>query len=68
MGDFILGEFLDFLDKGTIIKDSNMFTIFSKNIELIINFYGKYLREETKDLAGDLRKLLNGVYKYVSCP
>ena len=64
----MLGEFLDHLNRGVLIKDSNVFNVFSKNIEQIISFYGEYFRNESIDLATDLRKLFVGLLTYITYP
>lgn len=66
--DFIFGHFLQVLNEGTILKDSNAYTQFSKNNVLIIDFYTNYLRNESLDVGSDLKKLLEGVIRNVDNP
>ena len=43
MADFIFGHLLKELNGGLILKDSNAYTQFSKNNEIIIEFYINFL-------------------------
>lgn len=43
-----------------IFKDANNYTQYSKNAQIVIDFYGRYFSKESKDLAKDLRNLFVG--------
>lgn len=50
--DYIFGGFLEALNQGLILRDNNNYTQFSKNNELIIDFYQRYF--DTEAVSGDL--------------
>ena len=65
MADFIFDELLRELNGGLILRDSNAYTQFSKNNELIIEFYGNFMMNESLDLETDMRKLFYGLREHV---
>ena len=48
------------------MRDNNSYTQFSKNNELIIQFFSNYFENEAQ--AGDFKKFLEGMLKYVDHP
>jgi len=46
--------FLEQLNGGLLLRDSNNFTTFSKNNELIIKFYSNFLQNESINHKQDL--------------
>ena len=68
MSDFIFTDFLVQLNTGLILRDSNAFTQFSKKNELIIDFYKKYLQNESSDLSRDIQALIQGLVDLVDHP
>ena len=52
---FIFDRFLEMINEGLILKDSNHFTLFSKNNKIIADFYTNYFKNESIDLKDDLR-------------
>lgn len=68
LGELMFDVFLQALNKGLIFKDSNIYTQFSKNFVLVLEFYERYFSNESIDLAGDLRAMFKGLIKNVSHP
>ena len=68
MGEFMFDEYLKQLNKGVLLKDTNLFTQFSKNNELIIAFFSNYLAQESINLQSDLKKLFDGMITHATNP
>jgi hypothetical protein len=68
MGELIFSEFLKALNKGLIFKDSNVYTQFSKNQEMVLSFYDRYFSTETVDLVSDMKQIFYGFVKHASHP
>jgi len=68
MADFIFNDFLQELNRGLILKDSNIYTQFSKNNEMIVGFYGNFLIHESLNLEKDLQKLFYGLKEHIDHP
>jgi hypothetical protein len=47
---FIFDKFLEIINEGLILKDSNHFTLFSKNNKIIADFYTNYFKNESIDI------------------
>lgn len=45
--EFLFDEFLRQLNKGLIFKDSNVYTQFSRNNVLVLEFYDNYFKNES---------------------
>lgn len=68
MADFIFGQLLGKLNGGLILRDSNAYTQFSKNNELVMGFYGDFLMNESLNLEQDMRKLFYGLREHIDHP
>lgn len=66
MADFILNEFIKYLSKGHILKDTNLYTPFSRNSDLIVAFLTNYLKNESVFIDTDVRLLFNGLIKHAT--
>jgi hypothetical protein len=60
MTEFFFNEFVLWLNQCLIFKDANNYTQFSKNAQIVIDFYGRYFTKESKNLAKDLRHFFLG--------
>jgi hypothetical protein len=64
LSSYFFGDFLAFLNQAHLFKDkTTQYTQFTKGSQLIHDFYCKYFRNETTNLASDLRLLLEGMSK-----
>ena len=51
MIEFFFNEFIAWLNQCLIFKDVNNFTQFSKNAQMVLDFYARYFENESKDLG-----------------
>ena len=68
MHELMFEHMLILLNKGLIFKDSNVYTQFSKNIEMVMDYYQRYFTQESKDVAGDLKRFFEGFVQHVTHP
>lgn len=68
MREYIFGQYLSLLNTGLLFKDITFYNVFSKNAELVYNFYCRYFEQESQDLAGDFHTFVQGVVKYITHP
>ena len=55
-------------NKGLIFKHSNVYSQFSKNIEMVVDYYQRYFTLESKEVAGDLKTFFEGFVYHVTHP
>lgn len=60
MTQFFFNEFISWLNQCLIFKDVNSYTQFSKNAHLVLEFYGRYFKNESTDYEADLRSFFLG--------
>ena len=68
MKTFIFEQYLQMLNTGLIFKDITFYCVFSKNADLVYQFYCRYYQNESEDLAQDLSALLQGLCKNITHP
>ena len=51
MATFMFDDFVLYLNDGLVLKDSNAFTLLSKNNEIITEFYSRYFENESVNLS-----------------
>lgn len=68
MSDSILIDLLHYLNEGLILKDFNAYTIFSKNNEMITQFYTRYFANDSVNLAADFSKFFHTTVRSVTHP
>lgn len=66
---FLFSQYLTMLNTGLIFKDLTFYCVFSKNADLVYQFYCRYFENESEDLGGDLWKLMKGMLdNYITHP
>jgi len=68
MSEFMFSDLIVNLNLGVILKDSNSYTIFSKNTELVIKFFANFFSSECTNLDNDLKSLFTGMVNNVTHP
>jgi len=68
MANFMFTDLIVNLNMGVILKDANQYTTFSKNAQLIVDFYSHFFKEESIDIASDLKSMFAGLAQNVTNP
>ena len=64
MKEFIFEQYLQMLNTGLLFKDITFYCAFSKNADLVYQFYCRYFQNESEDLSTDMWSLMQGLCKY----